>query len=127
MTDRPRVSIIIPAYNEERAIRACIVAALEQTVPAPEIVVVDNRSTDRTAAMLEALQIEFPDAPLVVVEELEQGIIPARNRGFEVATGDVYGRIDADSILEPEWVEAVQTAFLDDSVAAATGPVIYYD
>jgi len=127
MTGGPTVSIVIPAYNEERTIRACVVAALEQTVPAHEIVVVDNRSTDKTAAMLDALAIEFPEVPLVVVREDRQGIIPARDRGFEVATGDVYGRIDADSILEPGWVEAVQKTFTDPSVAAATGPVIYYD
>lgn len=127
MTGGPTVSIVIPAYNEERTIRACVVAALEQTVPAHEIVVVDNRSTDNTRAMLDALTIEFPEAPIVIAEEHEQGIIPARNRGFEVATGDVYGRIDADSVLEPGWVEAVQKTFTDPGVAAATGPVIYYD
>lgn len=127
MTGGPTVSIVIPAYNEERTIRTCVVAALEQTVPAHEIVVVNNRSTDNTAAMLDALKTEFPEAPLVVVDEERQGITPARDRGFNVATGDVIGRIDADSILEPGWVEAVQKTFADPTVAAATGPVIYYD
>lgn len=124
----PTVSIVIPAYNEERTIRTCVVAALEQTEPAHEIVVVNNRSTDGTADMLRALQIEFPDAPIVVVEQnAEQGIVPTRNAGFDAATGDVLGRIDADSILEPNWVEEVRKLFSDPTVGAATGPVIYYD
>ena len=45
----PRVSIVIPAYNEESVIRQCLIAAVYQSVPAHEIIVVDNLSTDRTA------------------------------------------------------------------------------
>lgn len=128
MTGGPTVSIVIPAYNEERTIRACVVAAIEQTVPADEIIVVNNKSTDSTAAMLHALQTEFPDAPLVVVDQNdEQGITPTRNAGFNAATSEVIGRIDADSILEPEWVAEVKRLFTDLTVGAATGPMIYYD
>lgn len=128
MTGGPTVSIVIPAYNEERTIRACVVAALEQTVPADEIIVVNNKSTDSTAAMLQALRTEFPDAPLVIIDQNdEQGITPTRNRGFNTATSEVLGRIDADSILEPEWVAEVKALFDDPTVDAATGPMIYYD
>jgi cellulose synthase/poly-beta-1,6-N-acetylglucosamine synthase-like glycosyltransferase len=78
--------------------------------------------------MLEALQTEFPDAPLRVVEQNEeQGITPTRNAGFNAATSEVIGRIDADSILEPEWVAEVKALFADETVGAATGPMIYYD
>ncbi|MEO5535415.1 MAG: glycosyltransferase family 2 protein [Pseudolysinimonas sp.] len=128
MTGGPTVSIVVPAYNEERTIRACVVAAVEQTVPAHEIIVVDNKSTDSTVAMLKALQIEFPDAPIVILHQNEkQGITPTRNLGFDHATGDIIGRIDSDSILEPDWVEQVTAIFLDPIVDAATGPMIYYD
>jgi glycosyltransferase involved in cell wall biosynthesis len=128
MTGGPTVSIVIPAYNEERTIRACVVAAIEQTVPADEIVVVNNKSTDSTAKMLKALKTEFPDAPLVIVDQNdEQGITPTRNAGFNAATSEVLGRIDADSILEPEWVAVVKRIFSDPTVGAATGPMIYYD
>jgi len=128
MTGGPTVSIVIPAYNEERTIRACVVAAIEQTVPADEIIVVNNKSTDATAKMLKALRTEFPDAPLVIVDQNdEQGITATRNAGFNAATSEVIGRIDADSILEPEWVAEVKALFTDPAVGAATGPMIYYD
>jgi glycosyltransferase involved in cell wall biosynthesis len=128
MTGGPTVSIVIPAYNEERTIRACVAATLEQTVPADEIIVVNNKSTDNTAAMLDALATEFPDAPLRVIDQNEQqGITPTRNAGFNAATGEVIGRIDSDSILEPEWVAEVKNVFSDPTVGAATGPMIYYD
>lgn len=124
----PTVSIVIPAYNEEATIRACVTAALAQTVPAHEVIVVDNRSTDRTAAIVAELQAANPDAPLTVIPQFdEQGLVPTRNLGLDSATGDVIGRIDADSVLEPTWVEEVQKAFLDPAVAATTGPVLYYD
>ncbi len=131
MTERtsvPSVSIVVPAYNEEQTIRSCITAALAQTVPAYEVIVVDNRSTDRTAEIVAELQASNPDAPLRLLRQFdEQGLVPTRNLGLDSATGDVLGRIDADSVLEPTWVAEVQKAFLDDTVAAATGPVLYYD
>jgi glycosyltransferase involved in cell wall biosynthesis len=126
--DAPTVSIVIPAYNEQDTIKACVLAALDQTVAANEIIVVDNRSTDGTAAVFRALQAAYPDAPLVYLQQNEaQGLIPTRNFGLDHATSDVVGRIDADSVLEPTWVEEVQKAFTDPEVAACTGPVIYYD
>ena len=128
MVSVPTVSIVIPAFNEERTIRACVVAALEQTSPADEIIVVDNRSTDGTRAVLESLRIEYPDAPLLILEQNEeQGLVPTRNVGLDHALGEVIGRIDADSVLEPTWVAEVRALFRDESVDGATGPMIYYD
>ncbi|WP_394940397.1 glycosyltransferase [Psychromicrobium sp. YIM B11713] len=124
----PSVSIVIPAYNEESVIRQCLIAAVYQSVPADEIIVVDNRSTDSTCAIVEQMQLEYPESPIRLLHQNdEQGLIPTRNFGLNHAEGDVLGRIDADSVLEPDWVEQVQQAFRDDQVAAATGPVVYYD
>jgi glycosyltransferase involved in cell wall biosynthesis len=124
----PSVSIVIPAYNEESVIRQCILAAMYQSVPAKEIIVVDNLSKDRTAELVRLMQEEYPDVPLVLLsQDAEQGLIPTRNHGLDHATGDVLGRIDADSLLEPDWVEQVQRGFTDPEVMAATGPVLYYD
>lgn len=125
---RPSVSIVIPAYNEEHAIRRCILAALEQSVPAYEIIVVDNKSTDDTCKIVRAMQREFPVANIRLLHQSRaQGIIPTRNHGFRYARGDVIGRIDADSLVDASWVEAVQAVFTDKSVMAATGPVSYHD
>lgn len=127
-TALPTVSIVIPAYNEEDTIGPCILAAISQTVPAEEIIVVDNRSTDRTPEILKELIAKNPDAPIRVLrQDHEQGISPTRNFGFNAATSDIIGRIDSDSVLEPNWVESVKNLFTDSKVHAATGPVIYYD
>ncbi|EMY34970.1 glycosyl transferase family protein [Arthrobacter crystallopoietes BAB-32] len=127
-TAKPSISIVIPAFNEESVIRQCLFAAHYQSVPAAEIIVVDNMSTDRTAELVRQVQGEYPDAPIKLLhQDEEQGLIPTRNFGLDQATGDVIGRIDADSVLEPDWVEQVQKAFMDPEVMAATGPVLYYD
>ncbi|MEY5018082.1 MAG: hypothetical protein RL431_1131, partial [Actinomycetota bacterium] len=74
------VSIVIPAYNEEDTIRTCLLAALAQTVPAHEIIVVNNMSTDATVDIVRELQAANPDAPLVLIEQsAAQGITPTRN------------------------------------------------
>lgn len=125
---KPSVSIIIPAYNEQSVIRQCLIAAIYQSVPAYEILVINNRSTDRTAEIVRQMQLEYPESPIQLLEQdAVQGLIPTRNFGLDHATGDVLGRIDADSVIEPDWVETVQAGFIDDEVAAATGPVVYYD
>ncbi|WP_139006380.1 glycosyltransferase [Arthrobacter crystallopoietes] len=127
-TAKPSVSIVVPAFNEESVIRQCLFAAISQSEPPAEIIVVDNKSTDRTVELVRQMQDEYPDAPLVLLsQDQAQGLIPTRNFGLDHATGEVLGRIDADSILEPDWVEHLQNAFLDPEVMAATGPVLYYD
>ncbi|MHA7275837.1 glycosyltransferase family 2 protein [Arthrobacter sp. HLT1-21] len=122
------VSIVVPAYNEESVIRQCLIAAIYQSVPADEILVVDNRSTDGTARIVTQMQLEYPESPIRLLEQsADQGLIPTRNYGFNSAIGDIIGRIDADSVVEPDWVEKVLAGFVDPEVAAATGPVVYYD
>lgn len=124
----PSVSIVIPAYNEQETITACILAAVHQSVPASEIIVVSNRSTDRTVSIVRRLQEEYPAAHILLFEQnLIQGLIPTRNFGLDRAQGEIIGRIDADSVLDTNWVKEVQLAFADPTISASTGPVTYYD
>lgn len=124
----PSVSLVIPAYNESERIRACVESALNQSVALHEIIVVNNKSTDDTVAIVHQIQAEHPDAHLRLIEQnARQGLIPTRDAGFNAATGDVIGRIDADSMLTPDWTRHVATAFRDLHIMALTGPVMYYD
>lgn len=104
----PTVSIVVPAYNEQEKLRTCLDAIARQTVRPLEVIVVDNNSTDATARIAKS----YPFVRLVC--EKRQGRVFARNCGFEAARGDVLGRIDADTVLPPAWVEHVQ-AFYSDS------------
>lgn len=118
-----KISVIVPAYNEEAVIGRCLEAVLGQVSPADEILVVDNNSADRTAEVAE----RYRGDGVRVVRETRQGLIPARNRGFDEAVGDVLGRIDADTLVEPDWVPRLREVFADPAVSAATGPSWFYD
>ena len=123
------VSIIIPAWNEAERIRDCLLNATRQTIMPHEVLVVDNRSTDNTCAIVEQFIAEHPEAPVKLLHQNdEQGLIPTRNFGLNAATGDVLGRFDADCMIRPDWVEVVSGIFTEDPAAmGATGPVTYYD
>lgn len=123
------VSIVIPAWNEAERIRDCLLNAVRQTVMPYEVLVVDNRSTDNTCAIVERFMEEHPEAPVKLLHQnAEQGLIPTRDFGFNAASGDVLGRFDADCMIKPDWVEVVSGIFAEDPEAmGATGPVMYYD
>lgn len=129
MKKLPSVSIVIPAYNESSTIEKCLSSILHQTIKPLEVLVVNNLSTDDTAAVVSRFRDAHRDEITVRLlnQSVSQGIIPTRDYGMARAKGDVVGRIDADSTLEPGWVEAVATGFVDPDVAAASGPVIYND
>lgn len=114
------VSIVIPAYNEEDFLQACLEAIARQTVQPFEVIVVDNNSTDRTAEIARS----FPFVTLL--SERRQGVVFARDRGFNAARGDIIGRIDVDTIVPESWVRDIQTIFADSSAAAVSG-VMHYD
>ena len=123
------VSIVIPAWNEAERIADCLLNTIRQTVMPYEIIVVDNRSTDGTCAVVERFMAEHPEAPVRLLhQDAEQGLIPTRDYGLDHATGDVLGRFDADCMIRPDWVEVVSGIFTEDPNAmGATGPVMYYD
>lgn len=127
MVKLPSVSIVIPAYNEEKVIQKCLESCIDQIDHPDEIIVVNNNSTDDTAKIVRRLQRRFPQANIRLLTENKQGIIPARNKGLASAKSEVIGRIDADSIIQEDWVYNVRRLFKKKSVAAATGPVEYYD
>lgn len=115
------LSIIIPTYNEEHHLRACLDSIATQTVKPEEVIVVDNNSTDRT------LEVASKYPFIKIIREKRQSVLYARTTGFDNAKSDIIGRIDADTILSKNWVETAQRIFTDKEVMAATGPMNFYD
>lgn len=110
------LSLIIPVYNEEHHIRACLEAIAAQTVAPTEVIVVDNNCTDGTISIVKEFSF------VRVISETKQGRGHARNAGFNAARGEIIGRIDADSLLQPNWVETVIGHFTqNNSLAGLTG------
>lgn len=95
------LSLIIPAYNEEQHLKACLDSIAAQTRLPDEVIVVDNNSTDKTRSVAKS----YPFVRIVL--EKQQGIVYARNAGFNAAKYPLLGRIDSDSILPTNWMEQV--------------------
>jgi glycosyltransferase involved in cell wall biosynthesis len=117
------MSIIIPAYNEERYLARCLDAIAVQTEVPFEVIVVDNNSIDRTAVI--AKQYSF----VTLIRELKQGRAFAQNAGFDAATGTVLARIDVDAILPTNWVEKISAYFEKPNAlkTAWTGGALFYN
>jgi len=102
------ISLILPVYNEERYIKACLDAISKQTIMPDEVLVIDNNCSDKTIAVARTY------AFVKIIKEEKQDLIYARDKGFNIASSDILGRIDADSVLEPNWVETVLKSFTED-------------
>lgn len=114
-TRRPTVSVVIPCYNAEAFIEETIRSAMSQTFPPEEIVVVDDGSTDNSAA------IAASSGPLVrVISQENQGVSIARNRGFKEAKGEWIAFLDADDLWEPTKLEEQLKLTADDVVCIHT-------
>jgi glycosyltransferase involved in cell wall biosynthesis len=120
---KPFISVVIPAYNEEKYLPRCLASLDGQTYPRQrfEVIVVDNASTDRTAEIAR-------EHGALVVQEGRKGVGRARQSGAEAAQGEIIAGTDADIEALPEWLERIAARFVGDPrLGGITGPVYFYD
>jgi len=108
------ISVVIPAYNGSRTIRATLQSVLQQTLPADEILVLDDGSTDDTASIL------YSYSPRVtVLRQKNGGVAAARNVLCEQARGDLIAFVDQDDIWHSTYLEMQRKAFEDHPTGCA--------
>jgi Glycosyl transferase family 2 len=112
-----RLSVVIPAFNAARTIRAAVGSALRQSVPVLEVIVVDDGSTDDTAQVVAGVG----DPRVRLVTRANGGPSAARNAGIAAAQGDWVAFLDADDLWLPRYVEAATAA-----LSAARNPGFAY-
>jgi glycosyltransferase involved in cell wall biosynthesis len=113
------ISVVIPAYNEEKNIQRCLEAFEHQkTTRDFEIILVDNNSSDKTVTIAKTF---LNTLPLSIVSEKEKGRGHARSAGFAKAKGSIILSTDADAIVPPNWIEQMAKALEDPTVVAVTG------
>jgi glycosyltransferase involved in cell wall biosynthesis len=103
----PKVSVIVPCYNEQSTIRLLLQALREQTYPRSEmeVIVADGLSTDGTRDAIVAFQREFPDLRVRVVDNVKRIIPSGANRAIEASQGEIIIRLDGHSTPYPDYVE----------------------
>jgi glycosyltransferase involved in cell wall biosynthesis len=120
--DSPHFSVVIPALNEEEVLPACLESMRGQDFDGTfEVIVVDNGSTDDTAAVAHRY-----DA--VVVSEPTRGVCHARQAGTDVARGAIVVSTDADTVVPSDWLSRIADVFSRcPEVVATAGPCRFTD
>ena len=108
--------MIVPVRNGESAITGCLDAILATDYPPDrrEILVVDNGSTDETAALVKPRPVRY-------LHEPKRGVSNARNRGIADSTGEILAFVDADCLVEPQWLTELVRPFEDPEVGSVGG------
>lgn len=103
------ISVIMPCFNGEAFLEEAVRSALGQSHPEVELLVVDDGSSDRSPALLEALGREFPGR-LRVFSQKNSGPFPARNLGLSQARGEYIAFLDADDYWAPDCLARLHRA-----------------
>jgi glycosyltransferase involved in cell wall biosynthesis len=113
----PLLSVIIPVYNEEKLIARCLESIISQDYPREkyEIIVIDNDSTDRTAAIAKQLGAQ------VISFKKSHVISAVRQYGISKSKGKILAFMDADSIVASDWFLSFEKLFKSKKIVAACG------
>lgn len=117
----PRLTVIIPVKNDAAVLRRCLTALSQQSIPADEIIVVDNGSEDESAVAA----LEFK---VRVIAERRAGIAAASSAGYDLVSCGLIARLDADCVPGSTWIEAIHEVFIrHPDAAAVTGWARFVD
>lgn len=116
MKSYPKISIIIPTYNSEDYIKACLDSIYKQNYPKSklEVLVVDGGSTDKTREIAKKYPVKLLNNPKKLAE-------PAKTLGFKKATGDYFFYLDSDAeLVSKNWFKNILKPFLEDEEIAGS-------
>ena len=112
---KPKISVIMPAYNAALYIREAIESVLNQSFQNFEFIIINDGSTDETLNIIQS----FNDSRIVLINNSKNlGIIKTRNIGLQLAKGEYIAKMDADDVSLPMIFE-IQNAYLDDNSEVA--------
>lgn len=127
----PKVSVIVPAWNEEVGLVKTVRTILESTYKNLEIVVINDGSTDKSDELMKSFLAEYEKSrkeegcttDIIYTYKENQGKGKALNDGIRLSTGEIIITIDADCVLLPDTVENFVKHFTEEKVMAAVGNV----
>lgn len=115
------ISVVVPAFNEEKNITSCLKALKKQNFPKQnyEIIVVDNASTDKTGEIANKMGTK-------VVLEPKKGLVFALKKGFDNLRGQMVAVTDADTLVPQDWLEKIVDTFRkNSSLVSLSGRIIF--
>ncbi|HZH63684.1 MAG TPA: glycosyltransferase family A protein [Flavisolibacter sp.] len=125
---QPVVTVIIPAFNEEKYIVRTLETLLLQNYPHFEVIVVNNASTDKTVEVVASfIYNQEQTFKIRLLHEERQGTQFARECGRKAATGEIIAQLDADCLPPPNWITIGVQLLQEKNRAAVAGPYDYFD
>lgn len=122
----PKISIIVPCYNVAQWLPRCLNSLVNQTLSDIEILVIDDKSTDDSLAVLQ--EYEKQDKRIrVFAHDRNQGVAVARNTGLAAATGEYIGFVDPDDYIDLDFYEVLYKKSLTDNADIIKGNQIRTD
>ncbi len=109
----PKISIVIPSYNEEKNISRCLDSVLNQTFTDFEVLCVDDGSSDETFDIIK--EYSKKDSRIIPLKNPEKGVSSARNFGIENSNGDYIGFVDSDDFIQPQMYEFLYKAVTENN------------
>jgi glycosyltransferase involved in cell wall biosynthesis len=121
MNHRPTVSVVVPFFNSERHLAACIESLLAQDElrDDDEIILIDNGSEDGSPAVAAGFD------QLILLKETTPGAYAARNTGIRRATGELIAFTDADCVVDADWLRAIRDGMADPATGIMLGHCRY--
>ena len=113
----PLISVIVPVYNCEKYIEACVNSVLNQTFADFEIILVDDGSPDDSGKLCD--QLAEKNNKIVVLHQKNQGQAAARNNGVKIARGEWLNFLDSDDLIHPQMLERLYNAVIENNVNLA--------
>lgn len=121
MPNCPKISLIIPVYNVQTYLEACLQSVAEQTFGELEVLLVDDGSTDQSASICKRFLENYPS--WVYIRQPNQGVAVARQAGIRHATGEYFSFLDADDVLSPHYFSALWAAITRTGAPLAVAPM----
>ena len=115
----PKISVIVPIYNEEKYLEKCLESVCKQTLKDIEIICVDDGSTDDSVRIMDELAQK--DARVKVIHKENSGYGNSMNRGLAAATGDYIGIVESDDFIVEEMYESLYVLTEDGTVDVVKG------
>lgn len=119
MNTLPKITIIIPVYNGEQALKQCLSSIPHQTYKNYEVIIVDNNSNDATKKIIIDFQKEHNKFKYLF--EKQKSVGKARNAGINMATGDILVFTDSDCTVPNNWIEKLTKPILHENENVAMG------
>jgi glycosyltransferase involved in cell wall biosynthesis len=107
-----KISVIVPVYNKEKLLPRLLDSLLAQTYGDMEFILVDDGSTDGSAAIID--RYAEKDARIMAIHKENGGVVSARNTGLDRMTGEFFGFVDGDDYVEPDMFEKLHAAMVEE-------------